>query len=216
VKRFLTMALLLAVLLTTLAVPVTAASAASGVDTYCTVHADGDCQVTMTVTLRLEDYIEGLTFPLPVNATNITLNGAKARTTQTDSSVEVDLSRVALGMIGEFPVRLDFTIPDVVKVTEARTLQLELPLLSGFELPVQTLNFTVTMPAGKMSHPPKFTSVYRQDSIESDLTILPITGSQIIGVSKTIMNDREGITMTMIVPEEMFPTVSTYVRNGNP
>ena len=120
-KRFLMMALTLVLLLGIITLPASAASAASGLDIYCTVHADGDCQVTMTVTLRLEDYIEGLSFPLPVNATDITLNGAKARTTQTDSAVEVDLTRVALGMIGEFPVRFDFTIPDVVKVTEDRT-----------------------------------------------------------------------------------------------
>ena len=213
-KRFLTMALLLAVLLTTLAVPVTAASAASGVDTYCTVHADGDCQVTMTVTLRLEDYIEGLTFPLPANATNITLNGAKARTTQTDSSVEVDLSRVALGMIGEFPIRLDFTVPDVVKVTEERTLQLELPLLSGFSLPVEELSFVVVMP-GLLTGDPKFHSTYRQDSIDSDLDHV-VNNNMITGSSKNGLNDHEAVNMTLPVPTDMFPGVSIYVREGNP
>ena len=213
-KRILMMALTVVLLLSVLIVPASAASAASGVDIYCTVHADGDCQVTMTVTLRLEDYVEGLSFPLPVNATDITLNGAKARTTQTASSVEVDLSRVALGMIGEFPVRFDFTIPDVVKVTENRTLQLEMPLLSGFQLPVEELSFVVVMPS-VLTTSPKFHSTYRQEAIDSDLAHV-VNNNMITGSSKTFLNDHEAVTMTMPVPTEMFPGVSIYVREGNP
>jgi hypothetical protein len=214
VKRFLMMALTVVLLLGIIILPASAASAASGVDIYCTVHADGDCQVTMTVTLRLEEYIEGLTFPLPVNATDITLNGAKARTTQTASSVEVDLSRVALGMIGEFPVRFDFTIPDVVKVTENRTLQLEMPLLSGFSLPAEEFSFVVVMP-GVLTGDPKFHSTYRQDSIDSDLDHV-VNNNMITGSSKTVLNDHEAVNMTLAVPTEMFPGVSIYVREGNP
>ena len=208
------MALTLVLLLGIITLPASAASAASGADIYCTVHADGDCQVTMTVTLRLEDHIEGLTYPLPVNATDITLNGAKARTTQTASSVEVDLSRVSLGMIGEFPVRFDFTIPDVVKVTEDRTLQLEMPLLSGFSLPVEEFSFVVVMPA-VISGDPKFHSTYRQEAIDSDLAHV-VNNNMITGSSKTVLNDHEAVSMYMPVPTEMFPGVSIYVREGNP
>ena len=93
---------------------------------------------------------------------------------------------------------------------------LTVPLLSGFEYPVESMNFTITMPNNCVGLDPAFTSIYRQESIESDLRILPITGSQIIGSTKAVMNDREGVTMTMVVPETMFPTVSTYVRDGNP
>ena len=208
------MALLLVLLLGTLAVPASAASAASGVDIYCTVHADGDCQVTMTVTLRLEDYIEGLTFPLPVNATDISLNGAKARTTQTGSSVDVDLSRVALGMIGEFPVRFDFTVPDVVKVTEERTLQLELPLLSSFELPVQELSFVITMP-DNIRYKPTFSSIYQQTGIEASLKY-DIDKNMMTGHSVAPLKDHEAITMNMVVDRDKFPTISTNIRQGNP
>lgn len=213
-KRFLMMALLLTFLIGTLAVPASAASAAVGVDSYCTVHADGDCQVTMTVTLRLEDYHEGLTFPLPAGATDITMNGSNVRTTKTDSAVEVDLSRVALGMIGEFPVRFDFTIPNVVKVTEDRTLQLELPLLSGFSLPVEELTFVVVMPSA-VTGDPRFHSTYRQDSIDSDLDHV-VNNSMITGASKAGLNDHEAVIMTLPVPTEMFPGVNIYIREGNP
>ncbi len=43
-----------------------------------------------------------------------------------------------------------------------------------------------------------------------------VSSNQIIGASKTILNDHEGITMTMLVDQKMFPTVSTYIREGNP
>lgn len=212
-----------------LVLPASAESAASNVDLYVTVNAEGDALVTMQVMLRLETNYPSLYFPLPENAQNITLNGSKVTSTKSASATLVNISRITEGYLGEATMRFEYTIPEAVKVNTESVLEmlkegkdvkdrllLTLPLLSGFELPVETLKFTITMPAGKMTHAPKFTSVYRQDSIESDLTILPITGSQIIGTAKTVMNDREGITMTMIVPEEMFPTVSTYVRNGNP
>ena len=228
-KRLLSLVFVCVLLMGVLVLPASAESAASTVDLYITVNAEGDALVTMQVMLRLESNYEKLYFPLPVNAQNITLNGSKVTASKSSTATLVNISRITEGYMGEATMRFEYTIPEAVQVNTESVLEmlkkgqdvkdrllLTLPLLSGFELPVETLKFTITMPAGKMSHAPKFTSVYRQDSIESDLTILPITGSQIIGSSKTVMNDREGITMTMIVPEEMFPTVSTYVRNGNP
>ena len=141
----------------------------------------------------------------------------------------MDLSRISKGYVGDASVRIGYTLPKAVKIktineaavasgkeSPQRELVLEIPLLSGFEYPVEGMNFTITMPSNCVGLNPTFTSIYRQESIESDLKILPITGSQIIGSAKTVMNDREGITMTMVVPKTMFPTVSTYVRDGNP
>lgn len=42
-----------------------AESAASKIDLYCTVNADGDCLVSMTVNLRIEASDSGLNFPCP-------------------------------------------------------------------------------------------------------------------------------------------------------
>ena len=111
---------------------------------------------------------------------------------------------------------VDQAAVDAGKEKPNRALMLTVPLLSGFEYPVEAMNFTITMPSNCVGLSPSFTSIYRQESIESDLKILPITGSQIIGSTKSVMNDREGVTMTMVVPDKMFPTVSTYVRDGNP
>ena len=86
-------------------------------------------------------------------------------------------------------------------------------VVSGFEFPVEQLSFVITMPPGNMPNAPKFTSIYRQESIASDLTVT-VSSNQIIGASKTILNDHEGITMTMLVDQKMFPTVSTYTEQS--
>ena len=213
-KRFLSLAMIFMLLLSALVLPASAASAASRADAYITVHANGDCQVTLTLTLRLDDYVDGLTYPLPVDATDISMNGSNVRSNKTASAVEVDISRMTNGMIGEVPLRLDFTIPDVIKVTEERTLQMELPLLSGFSLPVEDLSFVVVMP-GMVSAKPRFHSTYRQDSIDSDLEFV-VNNNMITGASKAVLNDHEAVIMSMPVPTDMFPGVNIYVREGNP
>lgn len=227
-KRLFPLAVTAMLLLCVLVMPASAESAASTVDLYCTVNTDGDCLVTMQVSLRLENSYQSLSFPLPSTAKSITLNGSNVSSTRTDSAVLVDISRITKDYLGEAILRFEYTLPEAVRVNKESVLEklkngeeltdrliLEIPMLCGFELPVENLKFTVTMPNGAVTNQPAFTSTYRQASVESDLNIL-ITDNQIIGSSKTGMNDRDGMTMTMIVPESMFPTVSTYVRNGNP
>ena len=203
--------------------PASAESAASRVESQYTVQAGGDCFVTTTVTLRMEAINNGLTFPLPPNATGITVNTQSASTIRTASATQVDISRLTGGMTGEFSILFNYTLSDAVRPvkinegqkTEKWVLQLEIPFLSGFELPVESLNFVINMPSQDMSHSPVFTSIYRQTSVASDLTV-KVDGNQIIGASKVTMNDHDGVTMTMQVPNAMFPTISTYVREGNP
>jgi hypothetical protein len=203
--------------------PASAESAASRVDLMCTVNSEGDCLVTMNVTLFLDQSFESLSFPLPANAKDISLNQSIASTRKTDSAVLVDISRYTKGYIGQLPLVFNFTIPNAVKVDREqevklgteRRIMLTIPMLCGFELPVQQLSFIINMPSADMPNPPYFTSIYRQESVGSDLSY-NIDKNQIIGASKRALNDHDGITMTMVVPKEMFPTVSTYVREGNP
>ena len=203
--------------------PASAESAASRVESQYTVQAGGDCFVTTTVTLRMEAINNGLTFPLPPNATGITVNTQSASTIRTATATQVDISKLTGGMTGEFSILFNYTLSDAVKPVkvyegtknEKWVLQLEIPMLNGFELPVEALSFVVNMPSSQMSEAPVFTSIYRQTSVASDL-LVKIDGNQIIGSSKVTMNDHDGVTMTMYVPQDMFPTISTYVREGNP
>ena len=222
-KRIFTLLACVVILAGCLCIPVSAESAASSVNLMCTVNSEGDCLATMTVNLRLESSVEKLYFPLPLNAKNITLNGSPVSTSRSAAATLVDISKLSRDYVGELALRFEYTLPEAVQITkinegtksQAWVLQLAIPLLSGFDYPVESLTFTITMPPGKMTHRPTLSSIYRQTSIESDIPF-QVAGSQIIGSTKTVMNDHEGVTLYMIVPEEMFPTVSTYVREGNP
>ena len=222
-KRVFSLLACLVLLAGCLCIPVSAESAASSVNLMCTVNSEGDCLATMTVNLRLEEHIDKLYFPLPLNAKNITLNNSPVSTTRGAAATLVDISKLSKDYVGELVLRFEYTIPDAVQITDTDpdenktswALQLSVPLLSGFDHPVESLNFTITMPPGTMTERPTLTSIYRQTSIESDIPF-KVAGSQIIGSTNTVMNDHEAVTLTMIVPEEMFPTVSTYVREGNP
>ena len=222
-KRILSLLICALLLMGCLCIPVSAESAASNVNLMATVNSEGDCLVTMTVNLRLEANVDKLYFPLPLNAKNITLNGSNVTTTRSSTATLVNISKLSDGYVGELAMRFEYTLPDAVQVKNVSKdakktdwkLMLEIPLLSGFDYPVESLSFTITMPPGQMTERPSLSSIYRQTSIESEIPF-QVAGSQIIGSTKTVMNDHEGVTLTMIVPESMFPTVSTYVREGNP
>ena len=202
-------------------VPASAESAATRVDAYCTVTSDGDCMVNLAVTLRLDAAEERLSFPLPVKADNITCNGSSVSTTKTATAVLADISKFAGGMVGEFRVTFDYVLRDIVAVIPDAEdplaqpyLQLQLPLLSGFSYPVEQMTFVITLP-GNVAYQPDFISTYRQDSFGSDLEY-SIQGSMVSGSTKVSLNDHESVSMFMVVPHEMFPSVSTYIRQGNP
>ena len=191
-----------------------AESAASKIDMYCTVNTDGDCLVSMTVNLRLEASDNGLTFPLPYSASDITMNGSSVASSRVGEKTLVAVGRVTGGLTGEFPVRFDFIIPKAVAVTSDRQLQRTLPMLCGFDYPVESLSFIITLP-DNVETKPQFTSTYQQNGFESNLE-LAINGNMITGTSVSTLNDHESVTMTMQVSKDMFPSVSTYQRTGNP
>lgn len=203
-----------------LALPAKADSAATRVDIQCSVNSQGDATVTMGVMLRMEEARSNLSFPLPAGAKNITVNGSGASAARLGNAMEVDISRFTRDYIGDASIQFGYTLPEAVAVTKIndgkdRVLMLTLPLLNSFELPIENFSFTITLPNGELTKSPEFTSIYRQTSLASDLEVRML-GSQIIGSSLKSLNDHDGVTMTLIVPNDMFPTVSTYIREGNP
>lgn len=217
-RKVLTLLLCCVLLAGVLVLPVSAESTASKVDTIVTVTSDGDCLVSTTVRLRLEAPVDSLSYPVPVNATDVTINGGMARTTKTESAVEVDVSRIVGDMAGEMTFAVNYNIPGAVKAVKGekgeRYLQLELPLLSSFELPVDGLSFIITMP-DNIKYYPTFSSIYQQTGIDASLDYR-VDKNMLTGASVQQLNDHEAILMTMVVPQEMFPNVSTYIREGNP
>ena len=196
--------LLLAAAITVLLVmPVCAATDAKGVAVHATVSSDSSCQVTVTADLHLEQAQEKLTFPVPKDATNVTLNGNRVRTSSQNGVRLVDLSKVVGNATGNFSVSIHYTLNDVIHTDKNGILQLQLPLLSGFAYPVETMEFSVTLP-GEFSGMPSFSSGYHQADIEKHMTY-SVSGATVSGSFLQGLKDRETLTMTLGVTETMFP-----------
>ena len=192
-----------ALLLLALPISASAATGASNVTSQTTVSSDGSCQVVLQMTLHLEQTMDEVTFPIPANAKNVSVNGNAARTYPSGGSLTVDLSRLVGAYAGDFSLTIVYTLPDVVRYDAQDKLALTLPLLSGFSLPVEAMSFTVTLP-GEASGRPVFSSGYLQSSIESNI-LYSLSGNTISGSVTKPMQDHETLAMRLTVSEEMFP-----------
>ena len=209
-RRFavLVMALLL---VAGLLLTVSAATGATQVGSFATVSTDGSCQVNMTVTLNLEQGVEEVRFPIPLEATNVNLNGSRAGVGRSGNTRYVNLSRLTKGMAGQFTFTLHFRLPAIIHRTEAENLELRLPLLSGFGWPVSGMSFSVTLP-GPPESTPVFSSGYHNEEIEKSMTYT-LEGATITGSFRDELKDHETITMTLAVSETMFPQTTVEIRD---
>ena len=193
---------------------------ASAVSIFATVSSNGTCDVTTNVTIHLDAPEKNLTFPVPINASNVTLNGKPVLTEKSGSARFVSLSRIIGNMAGDYSFSVGFSVHSAIhslasettQSTEAtepgalpvyRRLELELPLLAGFPHPIKELQFSINLP-GMISQPPRFVSGYHQSNIEKDLTY-SVSGANIAGRSWSTIKDHETLTMFMDTTEEMFP-----------
>ena len=206
------MALLCAVLLTT---AVFAQSSATVVDKQCTVTSDGYCDGTLNVTLNLEQPAANLTFPLPKNAKDVTMNGGSVRTYGSADDANVILADLSglNGIVGSYSMTFRYGISNVLKTVEKK-LYMEIPLLCGFDYPVETLNFRIIIP-GEVSGQPTFSSAFLQTGMDS-IVQCAVGGSLISGSVSQPLSERETMTLTMPVSEQMFPGKLIVEREGNP
>lgn len=190
-------------------------STATSVDSICYVSSDGSCQVSLAVSLHLDTAAKDVTFPLPKNAKNVTVNGSSIRTYSSSTDANVILADLSYldGMMGDISITFNYSLSSVLK-TEDKKLYLEVPLLCGFDYPVQSMNFTVNLPA-QISSKPTFSSGYLQSGIESVVQYTQ-SSQQITGSTTQALQDRETLTMTMAVSEEVFPGKLVVEREGNP
>ena len=194
---------LIVCLICSLAVGVGAATAAQTVGSFSTVSSDGSCQVTLTATVRLDQPVADLYFPLPGESTNVTVNGSRARSRVENGLRLVDISGIAGKVAGNFSLTFTYALPDIITTNKAGLLEMQLPMLSGFAYPVQFLEFSVTLP-GPVTAKPAFSSGYHQANIEKDIRCT-VSGATISGVAQTELKDHETLMMTLLVSEDMFP-----------
>ena len=202
-RRFFVILLLLT-LIFALAVPASAATEASMMALYASVAPDGSAQVTLTATIRLDAPQKNLTFPVPLEAYNITFNGARVSTDESGNAQLIDLSDSLGRMAGEYSFTITYTLEDVIGTSAAGTPQVELPMLSGFAYNITQFEYSVSLP-GQVDAKPAFSSGYHQSSIEQDLSQPVLNGTTVSGRSLKALKDHETLEMFLSVSEEMFP-----------
>lgn len=177
-------------------IPAMALSAATGISGNATVAADGSCLIDLTVTVQLDTARNDLTFPLPADAAGVTLNGQPAQTSLSDGKLQVALPSLSAG---RNTLVLRYSLPCVLQVTEEESL-LSLPLLSGFSLPIQQLDLTVTIP-GPITGRPVFYSGYYQENIRLNTTI---TENTLVGSTTEALKDHETLRLDLAVEPGLF------------
>lgn len=199
---------------------------ASSVSIFVNVSNDGNCDVTTNVTLHVDTPQKNITYPVPANASNVTLNGKAVLTQKTGQARQVDIGRILGGMSGDFSFSVGYSIHGSVEMLTEETvpnteptdatdptavtapvpanrLRLGVPILAGFQYPIDELQFSITLP-GLIDQAPNFVSGYHQGNIEKDLTY-SISGGNIAGRSWGTIKDHETLTVYLNASEEMFP-----------
>lgn len=186
-----------------LSTSVLAADEVTSFQNFSTLSSDGSCQVGVNLTVKLDNAVDKLDFPIPAGATDVFLNGQSIHPRTRGHVKMVSLDDYAAGRTGEFPISLQYTLTNLIYAEQDGRLILQLPLLSGFTYPVTSMDFTVTLP-GEITARPTFASGYHQESIESNL-VFTHENNTISGVVKAPLKDHETLSMSLEVSPEQFP-----------
>ena len=196
--------------LTVLAVPVSARSNAQQMQVTASVGSDGGCQVTVSFTVSFDETVVDPVFPVPADATNVTLNGGAVNATAGDLSRNVSLNSVTGGAPGTYSLTITYHLDHAAKAQKDGTMLLTVPILSGFAYPVDAMTVNVELP-GEVQAEPSFISGYYQEYTDK-LLKTAISGNTINIVSQQTLLDHETLTMTLQVEEEMFPGTAAAAR----
>jgi len=197
--------LLCLILIVSLCTMAYAATGISASTLAASVSSDGTCLVSMDIQLRLESAVENLTFPIPGNARSITLNGSPARTSRSGGMRHIKLGSLVGNTLGNFTLRVQYSVPNTVKYNEQNKLILTVPMLSGFSYGMEAMDFSITLPGTiEENAKPVFSSGYYQQTIEGSLEYT-VSGDRITGKILNTLKDQETLTMSMEVSEDMFP-----------
>ncbi|MBE6976849.1 MAG: DUF2207 domain-containing protein [Ruminococcaceae bacterium] len=185
-----------------LATTVSAAGVVTDLQSSTNVAADGSCRVNLTVQLRVDSREEDLTFPIPGDAKDVSLNGRSVRTKRQGDLRHIELEDI-VGGAGVYTLSIQYSLPDSVISPKKNQLLLEFDILSGFAYPIEKLQFTVNLP-GAPEKEPAFFSTYYQETAD---TILAVTVAEnvITGVTNRPLQDRESLRLSLEVTEDLFP-----------
>ena len=185
-----------------LATTVSAAGVVTDLQSNTDIDSDGSCRVNLTLQLRLDNREDSLTFPIPWDAKDVTLNGRSIRTRRQGDLRHIDLSDSVVGA-GMHTLTIQYSLPDAVSSPEKDLLLLELDLLCGFAFPIEKLQFSVQLP-GLPENDPTFFSTYFQETADMVLDVT-VEGNVISGVTNQPLKDRESLRLSLEVSDDLFP-----------
>ena len=174
------------------------------------VSEDSSCTVNITATITYDSDHTKPDFPVPMGAEDVVLNGSPADLTNSANFRRVSLSGVTGGKAGTYTITIRYRLPAVVTSTKEDGMQLDLQVLSGFPLPVDQFDATVTLP-GKVDATPRLISgYYQQDTAE--LLEVSVSGDTITLHSLRPLKDNETLSMALAVDGSMFPKTERTAR----
>lgn len=210
-RRSLVVLLILSIMLM-LTTAVSAESGATSVKYTAVVSSDGGCEVTMLVTLNLETRVDEMKFPVPAQARDISVNGDRVRSQKSRNVRYIDMSSTVRDLVGQFTFRIDYELDDVIEENEHKQPVLVLPMLSGFDYGIETLELSVTLP-GNVPGKPEFSSGYHSSSIEQSLEY-SIDGAIINATFLRGLKDQETLSMSLLVDAAMFPDAPIEITDA--
>lgn len=199
--------LLVAALIVTFCSGALAQSSIQTLDCRAVVSDSGACSVDLTINLHLDAAAQPV-FPIPAEATDVTLNGSRGSVTASGQYKLLSLSGITGSNAGSFTFQVHYSLPGVVDMGE-EGLVLTLPLLCGFSYPVDNMHFSVTLPS-EVTTQPVFTSSYYQELIGAQMTI-SLQGNTLTGDTGSL-KDHETLSMTLPVTDAMFPQPAAAAR----
>ncbi len=187
-----------------LCVPVSASQITS-LRTQAAVQPDGACQMELEAVLSLDEALDTVLIPLGFGASDAALDGVAVDVTK-DHDGFCFLSLTG-GFSGTKTVRVSYTIKPTQKQTDDG-LVYTLPLIPGrWSWPIQSYEFTVTLPAAVEALEPVYESGYTQDVI-ADYMTLHQTDTSFSGTLKEELLDRETLSASVTLPADYFGTAS--------
>ncbi len=188
-----------------LAMPVLAATTAQEITAGATLTGDASYVMDLQVKVKLDQLLEQVPFPIPENAQDVTLFGSRPSLKRERGALQVMMPSDYLSGVVTIFYRAQ---ADVALSKRDGYLELDIPLLCGFQFPVEAMKFTVTLPAQLEpgTDPAKFLSSTHGQVIESYLTFTA-QGQTVSGELTRPLNDGASLILHLTVPQEMFPQV---------
>ncbi len=193
-------AVILCILL--LSTTVFADNAAASYSSTAAVNSTGSCQISLSLNIRLDTPVNSLTFPLGSDVSSVSVNGGRASLTAVGNVTHIKLTHLN-NQAGTFPLSIQYVANNVISLDDDNKQFVSIPILTGFKYPVESLQFSITMP-GEFDQTPEFLSGYHGQDIEKSMSF-SVSGTTISGSTTEPLKDSETLYMKLYTPEGMFP-----------